>query len=204
MKILESSCCHLCNQYHPVKIFCFLERYYLSDLKIKTKISIFRIICYNNFNKNKKEGLRRQYTLTILPCFLTPYSLVPVNLILNSIQQFITNSNVTLKEAAIMMNCTNSLSFKLYYLRFQKHVNDWIMIIIQLLILIDGACRQEKIKEINVKDNDTRQNWNNFKKYLDAYFNHLSKLPDFPVIIEEQKYPYIHIHFCHIKMGLGP
>ena len=175
----------------------------MSDLKLKTKISIFRIICSNNFNRNKKEGSKLQYTLTILPCFLTPYSLVPVNLIFNSIQQFIINPNVTLKEAAIIMNCSSSLSFKLYYLRFQKYIKDWVMIIIQLLISIEGACKQEQIKEINI-NNNTKQNWDSFKKYLNAYFNQLSKLPKSTMIIEELKYPYIHNHFCHIKMGLGP
>jgi hypothetical protein len=204
VKILESSFCLLCNKYHPAKIYCFLERYYLSDLKIKSKIIIFRIICYNNLNKNKKQGLKLKYTLTILPYFLAPYSLVPVNLILNSIQQFITNSNVTLREAAILMNCSSSLSFKLYYLRFKEYVKDWIMIIIQLLLSIDGECREERIKEISTDDNNTKQDWDNFKKYLDLYFNRLSKLPDFPVITCEQKYPYIHAQLCHKQMGLGP
>jgi hypothetical protein len=78
------------------------------------------------------------------------------------------------------------------------------MLIIQLLISINGECKQEQIKEMNANENNVKQNWDNFRKYLDAYFNQLSKLPDFPVITHELKYPYIHIHFCHIKMGLGP
>ena len=78
------------------------------------------------------------------------------------------------------------------------------MIIIQLLISIDGECREERIKEINTDVNNTKQDWDNFKKYLDLYFNRLSKLPDFPVITREQKYPYIHTHLCREQMGLGP
>ena len=78
------------------------------------------------------------------------------------------------------------------------------MIIIQLLISIDGEYKQVQIKEINVSKNNEKQNWENFRKYLEAYFNQLSKLPDFPMIVEELKYPYIHIYFCNIQMGLGP
>lgn len=102
------------------------------------------------------------------------------------------------------MNCSSSMSFKIYYSRFQKHIKDWIILIIQLLISINGECKQEQIKEMNANENNVKQNWENFRKYLDAYFNQLSKLPDSTMIIEELKYPYIHICFCNIQMGLGP
>jgi len=180
-----------------------LERYYLSDLKVKEKITTFRIICIDNLNKNRQYDLRLQYTLTILPCFLIPYSLVPVNLIFTSIQHYI-NSRISLKEAAILMNCSTSMSFKLYYLRCQKYIKDWIMVIIRLLLSINGACKEERIEEIKNNDNNTKNNWVSFKKYLDEYFNQLSKIPDSVMITHELKYPYIHNHFCHIQIGLGP
>jgi hypothetical protein len=73
-----------------------------------------------------------------------------------------------------------------------------------LLISINGECRYEKIKEIKNNDNNIKQDWVSFKKYLDEYFNQLSKLPDSTMIIRELKYPYIHNHFCNIQIGLGP
>jgi hypothetical protein len=73
-----------------------------------------------------------------------------------------------------------------------------------LLISIKGECKQEKIKEISNNDYNTKQNWDSFKKYLDSYFNQLSRLPNSTMIVEELKYPYIHNHFCHIQIGLGP
>lgn len=180
-----------------------MERYYLSDLKVKTKITTFRIICTDNLNKNRQEGLRLQYTLTILPCFLIPYSLVPVSLVFISIQHYI-ESRVSLKEAAIIMNCSTSISFKLYYLRCKKYIKEWVMVIIQLLISINGECEHKKIKEIKNNDNNIKQDWVSFQKYLDEYFNQLSKLPDSTMIKSELKYPYIHNHFCHVQIGLGP
>ena len=184
-------------------MYCYLKRTYRNDYEVKNEICIFRIICENNKKKNKYEGLKLQYTLTILPDFLIPYSIIPVESIFESIRQYILD-NITLRQAAIVMCCLSPWSFKLYYIRFQELVNQWVILLVELIITTQGEYIEEQIKEIDVNLNNNKQKWNNFNKHLDNYLLQLSKLKASPIITEEMKYPYLHTLLCKTRMGLGP
>jgi hypothetical protein len=180
-------------------------RYIRINLEEYKVILIFRIICKNNLKERRRTGKPLQYTLTILPGFLIPYSRIPVDCVFKAIDYYVTSSRSNLLEAAFLMNCVNISSFGLYYFRFLALVDEWILFIIQITIAIGGDNRQEEIKEIEVEEEaKIKHKWCRFKKCKKEYFYLHSVIPGNVIITESFQNQYLHVIFCGNKMGLGP
>lgn len=176
-----------------------------TDIEEQKIITIFRILCINNLFERRKTGKPLQYTLTILPGFLIPYSRILVNSIFLAIKYYITANQPTLLKATFLMNCVNISSFRRYYLRFLAHLNNWILFIIQITIALGGESKQEEIKEIKEKEGDEiKHSWYRFQNCKKEYFSIHSQIPDTIIVIENFQNQYLHVLFCGNQMGLGP
>lgn len=146
-----------------------------------------------------------QYTLTILPGFLVPYSRIQVNSIFSAIEYYMTSNRPTLLEATFKMKCVNIASFRRYYLRFLALQNNWILLIIQVTIALGGESKQEEIKEIKEREEDEiKHSWYRFQNCKKEYFYIHSQIPDNIIVIENFQNQYLHVLFCGNRMGLGP
>jgi len=76
------------------------------------RILVPRFYCEKNHQKAKEGGEDKQYTITILPGFLIPYSRVRVESVHKAIGEYITNLSVNEIGAALLMNCLSSISLK--------------------------------------------------------------------------------------------
>ena len=146
-----------------------------------------------------------QYTLTILPSFLVPYSRIQVDNIFSAIKYYITADQPNLLEATFLIKCVNIASFRRYYLRFLAHLNNWILLIIQLTIALGGESKQEEIKDIKGREEDEiKHRWHRFRNYKKQYFYIHSQIPNNIIVIEKLRNQYLHVLFCGNRMGLGP
>ena len=205
IEILGARCCLLCHKYHPVRIFQRRPRHVKTDIGYQKTIKIFRVLCIDNLSERRKTGKPLQYTVTILPSFLVPYSRIQVNKIFSAIKYYITANQPTLLKAAFLMDCVNISSFRRYYLRFLIHINNWILFIIQITIALGGESKQEEIKEIKGREeNGIKHRWHRFQNYKKKYFYIHSQIPNNIIVIEKLQNQYLHVLFCGNRMGLGP
>jgi len=72
-------------------------------------IKVPRFFCENNYRERVKTGEKKQYTLTILPGFLVPYSIIPLDVIHEAVDRYINESVATQQASAfcIMMKENN-------------------------------------------------------------------------------------------------
>jgi hypothetical protein len=198
----NSSFCYLCNKKHPLKFHGFVKRNYKQNIDQFQQIFVIRIFCNNNFRQRKATGGKQQYTLTLLPAFLAPYSKIPVPIIEKNINQYIQSPAITQTEMAMRMNCENRKSFMLYLNRIKKRINTWIMLVVQMTAIIG---KQENINLNNtLVKNDLKNQWLRFKQLYCCYFIQFHKIPQTETILEKDYFSSIHAIFTQNRMGLGP
>jgi hypothetical protein len=78
---------------------------------------VVRIYCTVNYRIRKQTGEMIQYTLTILPGFLIPYSIIPADPIHQALESYITKGEIKQVGAALKMRCLSASSFRLFYSR---------------------------------------------------------------------------------------
>jgi hypothetical protein len=182
-----------------VKIYDIRDRCYKDSLEEYKKIWVFRIICKDMKKYRKTTGDKVQYTLTILPEFLFPHSRIPIHKLLHAIEYYVKTDNSNFLEAAILIHCINPLSFRLYYLRFLKVLDNWIMLLVVLTLVMGGTINQEELSEPTV---DIRQRMDTYEKYTKTYFYRHAQMPGSLLITDEQG--YLHTLYCRNGMSLGP
>ena len=163
-----------------------------------------RFFCENNYRERVETGEKKQYTITILPGFLVPYSIIPLDVIHEAVDRYITDPGTSQQAAAFCMYCENSLSFRLHFLRIRKRLSEWITFLIQLVIALEGEIKREEIKNIAHYENPLQATWKKFNRLSDKYFLLYSMLPKAPVIKERFYHQYIHAVLSCNNMGLGP
>jgi len=151
-----------------------------------------------------ETGEKKQYTITILPGFLVPYSIIPLDAIQEATDRYITELGTNQQFAAFIMHCGSTISFRLHFSRIKNRLSEWIAFLIQMLIALGGEIKGEDIKNISYYENPIQAKWKRFKLLVVKYFLFYSGIPGGPVIKERFYYQYIHSVLYRNKMGLGP
>ncbi len=150
--MLTAEGCPLCGKKHPPKFHCFSGRTYKNqceDVKQEedTAISTLvpRFFCETNYRIRRETGNPKQYTVTILPGFLIPYSTIPVDPVHQAVMSYINESGLMQVGAAQRMNCLNPISFRLFLSRVRDRLEAWISLLLQLVHALEG-----QVKEVDV------------------------------------------------------
>lgn len=126
----KSHACLLCGKIHELEIHQYKWRNIAPD-NSKREL-VVRVWCEESFQEKQATGQDIQYTITVLPGFLIPFSRVPVPDIWNATDGYM-NENMTQQQAALLMNCNSRHSFSLYYKRLCTRLNLWIVIHAKML-----------------------------------------------------------------------
>ncbi len=189
-------------------MFIFVKRTYKNgwdenDQGISVVIKVPRFFCPNNYKK-RKRGKKKQYTITILPGFLVPYSIIPLDAITEAVDRYIKEPGTKQQAAAFIMYCITPLSFRLHFSRIKNRLSGWITFLTQLLITLGGEIKGEDVKNIAYYENPLQAKWKRFKLFVVEYLLLYSRIPGGLVIKERFYYQYIHAVLSHNHMGLGP
>jgi hypothetical protein len=124
-----------------------------------------------------------QYTITILPACLIPYSRIPVEKIFKGFTGYINKKIKTHFEATIILGCNNRHSFRLYYIRIIKKIDTWL------------ALFQTKSEEEPAVNKSLSGKWKTIVTGMKDWASpHLT----------DKWQAYGHTVLCYKKMGLGP
>ena len=203
--------CPLCGQPHTVRLHTLVDRTYKTtenkehrSVRCTVTIEVPRLFCAINYQLRKHTGEPLQYTITILPGFLVPYSTIPCDVIHHAVDAYLsTDSKInSYTDAALEMECEHPLSFALYLYRVQQRLSVWISFLLQLLIVL-GA-------EIQNLDSYTSSpmrfsaQWSSLKLLATTYFLNRDKIPHFTHIPQPFQWQFLYASFSRHHMGLGP
>ena len=177
--------CPLCGKCHPVQFYIFVKRQIIIDLDQVIIIKVIRIFCIYNYQQRKKHQKPLQYTITVLPGCLIPYSRIPVEKVFKAFTGYINNKIKTHFEATLILGCNNRHSFRLYYIRIIKRIDTWLSLF--------------QIEES--KEGETAISRPVSKKWKTI----ITGLKDWasPHLTDKWQ-AYGHTMLCHKKMRLGP
>ena len=111
--------CPLCLQPHPVQIHTYVDRTYRDPEQQENgkdyavvSIVVPRLHCIVNHRLSKHDGKQLQYTITVLPAFLAPYSVILVDKIHQAVDGYIGQKPecCTHQEAAFKIGCEDPVS----------------------------------------------------------------------------------------------
>ena len=206
MDELSDGECTLCGERHPPKFHCFFRRTYRRDPKEEGEeaatIEVVRIFCEVNYRIRKQTGEPKQYTLTILPGFLIPYSVIPVDPVHEALDIYITEGGLVQVGAALKMRCLSAASFRLFYSRVCRRLESWTALFLQLVLTLGG-----KIKEADVGQERCRElqaQWGWFVLLASEYVRLYSRLPATEVIAGKFLQQHIYAVLSRKQMSLGP
>ena len=163
---------------------------------------VVRVFCEVSYRIRKQTGEPKQYTLTILPGFLIPYSVIPVDPVHKALDSYITKSELTQVGAALKMLCLSPASFRLFYLRVHRRLESWTALLLALVLALGG-----KIKKMDVGDARLRElqaQWGWFVLLSSEYMRLYSRLPSTQIIARKYLHQHIHAVLSRQRMGLGP
>jgi len=193
---------------HDIKIHVLVFRKVKKGINEIAKIKVVRIWCENNYQEREQTGEAKQYTITILPCFLVPHSIIPVTVIFEAVNEYLSSiinsqnketsekEHVSQLKAAFIMYCENSQSFFRYLQRIKERIPNWLFLIMQPILEILG----NPTGSVSGSNMSLGDSWYLFYKHFIKYFNPCTKLDN----IENQHACYIHTLLCEKNMGLGP
>lgn len=206
MDELSDSECTLCGERHPSKFHCFVRRTYRRDPNEEGEetatIEVVRIFCEVNYRIRKQSGEPKQYTLTILPGFLIPYSVIPVDPVHQALDSYITKGGLKQEGAALKMRCLSAASFRLFYSRVCRRLESWTALFLQLVLTLGG-----KVKEADVGQERCRElqaQWVWFVLLASEYVRLYSQLPSTQIIAEKYLHHHIYALLSRKQMSLGP
>lgn len=191
---------------HQPKFHCFVQRSYrnasIAEGKETTTIAVVRIFCDKNYLARKLTGEPKQYTLTLLPGFLIPYSVIPIVPVHDAIDAYIMKGNLTQIGAALRMRCLSAASFRMFYRRVCKRVNQWTALFLALVAALGG-----NIKEAAMGTKSSRKvaaQWAWFVFLASEYVRVYSRYPATEVITDQFLWQHIYAVLGSRRMGLGP
>ncbi len=206
--MLETGC-FLCEEKHPPQFYCFAHRTFVAEEQngketgeSAVAILVPRIICEINHRIRKETGEAKQYTLTVLPGFLIPYSTIPVDPVHRAVNSYLTESGLKQVGAALRMRCRSSASFQLFYSRILERVEAWTTLFVQMIIALGGNVREAKVSQADLPGPIARWNW--FVRLSTVYVGLYARLPGSPVIPQKYLRQYIYTLLSRHHMGLGP
>ena len=204
MAYQKKSKCLLCNKRHKAKIHGYIKRtYHKGEWKYKT-IKVLRIYCTINHCKRIQQDKNIQYTLTVLPSFLQPYSHIPIRTILSGIISFISGDAESYASAALDMDAESDRTFRTYFYRFRKRIKSWLILLEQLITMVTMEISWQKKPAKN--KNDLYALWKECKRRITFYCSILESypLPGNILLRKELYIEYVFALFSHTQGGLGP
>jgi len=202
--------CFLCGKSHPAKFHCYVNRTYRKqadndDGFVVVIIQVPRFFCEPNYLFQTKTKIKKQYTITILPGFLIPYSTIPVNPVHEALNSYITKTMWKRLEAAIRMTCASVISFRLFFSRVAERLEGWIDLLVKLVIDASGEVMgPETGRKVHRDPKSLQEKWDWFV-YLATYYVRLyGRIPNGEVVLEKFLWQYIYCLLSRHKMDLGP
>ena len=204
--------CLLCGKKHPVKIHTYVDRTYeapkkkeeeqenkegQSEGKNGSSIVVPRLYCPVNHRRRMDSGEPTQYTITVLPGFLVPYSRILVDTLHAALHGYLHGDARcrSYEQAAYTMNCAQPVSFARYLTRVKLRLSAWIVTLTELLA--DLGVEITQADEHGHGGQDLRGQWMCFL-YL------VTKIVQARVVAEPLRWQYVYGMFSYQRMGLGP
>lgn len=203
LEYMDKEPCFLCGKIHPPKFYVFTSRSFIKD-NDKKNILVMRILCEPNFILRKEKKIKKQYTLTILPSFLIPFSRIPLDPIIKSIDKYITDPEVSMDDAVSLMGAENIKTFRLHFSRIRKLLNKWISFLAGQIIELSGKIEVEKADQIKKYTAPLLSRWTCFRQIAAQYLQLYFSLPGTGSIPETKHDQFIHCRLAGAGMSLGP
>ena len=143
--------CPLCLQPHPVQIHTYVDRTYRDPEQQENgkdyavvPIVVPRLYCTVNHRLRKHDGKPLQYTITVLPAFLAPYSVILIDKIHQAIDGYIGQKPecCSYQQAALKIGCDDPVSFVLYFRRVKQRLSAWIVALTVLAVTLGAQIEQ--------------------------------------------------------------
>ena len=181
------------------------ESYENDDGHIIVVILVPRFFCEPNYLRRQKTGEKIQYTITILPGFLISYSTIPVDSVHGAIGSYITQPGLKQVGAARRMNCLSEISFRLFFSRVRKRLEDWIALLSQLIIILEGQVKKADVGRAARRESQgLKAQWVWFVLLADECVRLYARIPDAQVVPQRFLWQYIYCLLSRHRMGLGP
>ena len=198
--------CSLCGRKHPPKFHCFVRRTYRVDAveegEETATIKVVRIFCEVNYRIRKQTGEPKQYTLTILPGFLIPYSVIPVDPVHQALESYITKGDLRQVGAAVKMRCLSAASFRLFYSRVCGRLESATALLVALVLALGGKIEQTDVGQERPRELQAQWGW--FVLLGSEYVRLYSRLPSTQIIARKYLHQHIYAVLSPRRMGLGP
>mgnify|MGYP001163603181 CR=1 FL=1 len=207
--------CPLCGQDHPPRLFVYVKRTYRDRDKDKreggesestiVEIWVPRLWCQHNYDKRKSGPEKPQYTTTILPGFLIPYSRTPVDPVHEALEGHLGGLQLSQEESLGPLCCTSVASFRLFYYRAVERIQTWIQLLGEMVIQIGGVIEEAQIDSpaASMKKPLEKQ-WFWFKRLAMEWLRLSAQLPGSPAVPQRLAWQYVYALLSQRKTGLGP
>jgi hypothetical protein len=164
-----------------------------------------RFLCETNRHIRETTGEKKQYTITILPGFLIPYSTIPVDAVHNAIAGYLGTSELTQIGAAQRMNCLSPISFRVFLNRVRDRIETWITLLVQLIHDLEGQIHGAEVNRTPPNDpGSPAVQWKWFLELAAEYFRLYARIPAAAVVPQQFHRHYIYCLLSRHCMGLGP
>jgi len=204
LEYLKNHPCFLCGKIHKPVFFIFAKRTFKKENGFIVKTKAPRLLCESNYNFRKNKNGKKPYTITILPSFLIPYSRIPLDNIMNSVNAYITDPDVIQNDAADLMWVDSIKSFIRHFVRIKQLLPKWINFIAKEIINLGGEIKPTNITDIKKYTHPLESKWLVFKQLVCQYFQLYLSLPGTESIPHEKYYQFIHCKLAGAGMSLGP
>tara|TARA_B100001971_G_C18257364_1_gene583326 strand:+ start:237 stop:890 length:654 start_codon:yes stop_codon:yes gene_type:complete len=203
--------CPLCLQPHPVQIHTYADRTYRNPEKQENgkdyavvSIVVPRLYCIVNHRLRKHDGKPLQYTITVLPAFLAPYSVILVDKIHQAVDHYIGQKPecCTHQEAAFKIGCDDPVSFILYFRRVKQRLSAWIVALTVLALTLGANIKQADVH--SAPQTDLKGQWRWFTYLAATCLAAHGKIPGTKVIAQPLRWQYTYAVLGRRSMGLGP
>lgn len=193
--------CPLCKTKHPPHFYCYVKRKVKQTNGHNQVLSVVRIICPVNREKRKKTSNPLQYTLTLLPAFLIPYSTVPVDKVECALTEY-AGGKMSDIEAAMLMGCENVKSFRHYWKRAQARISAWLMLLVREMAALN--VREAVNLENSIGNSSFAFQWQRLHELMELYYSEYQKMPGSNKVDLQFCFLSFHAKLTQNKMGLGP
>ena len=196
--------CPLCGCEHEPELHAFVRRSYRQggwENDERQWIRVVRVVCRTNKRRRKEGGEQLQYTLTILPGFLIPYSTVGVDEAHAAVESYIGERRVNQVGAAMLMGCVDPASFRLFYRRVGQRIQGWVGVLAQVVLALGGQITEEARAEGREM---LEAQWVWYELLVRQWLGILGRLPDMHPILHPMRWWYVYAWLAGARTGLGP
>jgi len=167
-------------------------------------IVVPRLYCNVNHRLRKQEGKPLQYTITVLPAFLAPYSVILVDKIHQAVDGYIGQKPecCSYQQAALKIGCDDPVSFALYFRRVKQRLSAWIVALTVLALTLGAHIKQADVR--TAPQTDLKGQWRWFTYLAPTYLAAYGKIPGTKVIAQPLRWQHTYAVLGRRSMGLGP